>query len=155
MSNLNYKSPNSTLIEVSVQTSAVGKWLALIGSITLLSLPIGIISTIISMYQLFQEITVQGARSSEFIANGMSEALIPTILGLIYSLPGAILLCVSIVFFRHRRPWVFRVSIAASIVVFLLFPIGTVVSLIIIFMLVKHKHSFYVCGNWALNKRKQ
>ncbi|MEW5249326.1 MotA/TolQ/ExbB proton channel family protein [Microbulbifer sp. 2201CG32-9] len=107
MSNLNYQPPKSTLIEVNTQTSTVGKWLALIGSITLLSLPIGITSTIISMYHLFQERTVQGAGSSEFIASGMSDALVSTILGLIFSLPGAILLCISIVFFRHRRPWVF------------------------------------------------
>ena len=78
------------------------------------------------------------------MAGGISEALISTVLGLVVALPGAVLLVISILFFKHRRPWVFQVSIAAAVLTLLLFPIGTIVAIIILVKLLKNRDSYFL-----------
>ena len=75
MSNMVYQSPESPIIvEDQIQTSVVGKWLALVGSLLLLGLPIGLISTILSMIETFQTITLFGTGDPKVMAGGISEA---------------------------------------------------------------------------------
>ena len=143
MSNVNYQAPESNLLPESAQSSSVGKWLAIIGSMLLLALPIGLISTIISMVQIFQYISAQGASDATLMAGSISSALVSSALGLVVGLLGAMFLCVSIVFFKHRKPWVFRVALTASFITFLLFPVGTVVAVVILIVLFFKKNSFY------------
>ena len=146
MSNLNYQSSESNLLPDSTQSSSVGVWLAIIGSLLLLSLPIGFISTITFMFQAFQDITTQGTGDPKLMAGGISSALVSIIVGLVVALPGAILLCVSIVFFEYRRPWVFFVSFIGALITLFMFPIGTIISIIILIMLFRKKSSFFTCA---------
>jgi MotA/TolQ/ExbB proton channel family protein len=147
-----YQAPeSSTLIDEVRPTSLAGKWLALIGSLLLLGLPIGIISTILSTIELFQSITLYGAGDSKVMAAGISDALISTVLGTVVALPGAFLVSLSILVFRHRRPWVYRVSIMASIFTFLLFPVGTLIAIIILVRLIRNKQSYFLSLERALD----
>ena len=154
-----YQTPESwTRIEEQPQTSVAGKWLALLGSILLLGLPIGILDTILSMIETFQSITLYGSGDPKVMAGGISEALISTVLGLVVALPGAVLLAISILFFKHRRPWIFRLSIAAAAFTLLLFPIGTIVAIVILVKLLKNRDSYFLGKQlvewWCLKKSK-
>ena len=140
-----YQAPeSSTLVDELRPTSLAGKWLALIGSVLLLGLPIGIISTVISMIETFQSITLYGDGYPKVMAGGISQALISTVLGVIVALPGAFLVSLSILVFRHRRPWVYRVSVLASVFTFLLFPVGTLIAIIILVRLIRNKQSYFL-----------
>ncbi|MBV1911236.1 MAG: MotA/TolQ/ExbB proton channel family protein [Kangiellaceae bacterium] len=140
-----YQSPNSRVsVNERQQTSIAGKWLAIVGSIFLLGLPIGVLSTIISMIELFQSITLYGEGDPKVMAGGISQALISTVLGVVVALPGAVLLAISILFFKHRKPWVYRVSIVAAIFTLLMFPIGTIVAIIILVKIIRNKDSYFL-----------
>ncbi len=81
------------------------------------------------------------------MAGGISQALISTILELTLALPGAILLAISILFFKHRKPWVYRVSFISAIITLFLFPIGTFVAILILVTLIKNKKNYYLAVN--------
>jgi len=92
-----YQTPDSEIImKDQLQTSIVGKWLALLGALLLLALPIGLVSSIVSMIEVFQTITLTGAGDPKVMAGEISHALISTILGLVLAFPGALLLATSI-----------------------------------------------------------
>ena len=140
-----YQTPKSSIItENQQQTSIVGKWLALLGALFLLGLPIGILLTVMSMIETFQSITLTGTGDPKVMAGGISEALISTVLGIAVALPGAILLAISILFFKHQKPWVYRVAFISAIITLFLFPIGTVIAIVIIIKLVKNKSSYFL-----------
>lgn len=142
-----YKPPKSDGdLSKKQETSEIGKYLALIGSLFVMALPIGLVTSIISMSLTFQEITLTGSGDAEVMSEAMASALVYTVLGIVFSLVGAITMAVSIVFFNHRKPWVYRVSLTASIFTLLLFPVGTVVAIIILIVLIRNKTNFYL-GN--------
>ena len=145
MSDNNYLPPESelTIADVQPRTSFMGKWLALLGTLLLFCFPIGLISTIISIIGIFQDIKLDGVGDPKLIVEEISSALVSTLLGLVTALPGAILLCISITFFKHRQPWVYRASFVSAIVTLILFPIGTAVAIVIFVVLNKNKQEFF------------
>lgn len=140
-----YKSPEAMVIaDNQVQTSVVGKWLALVGALLLLGLPIGLISTVVSMIDTFQSISLTGSGDPKVMAGGISQALVSTVLGLVFAIPGAALLAISILFFKHRRPWVYKVAFTSSILTLFLFPIGTILAILILISLMRNKRNYFL-----------
>lgn len=144
MNNNFYKAPeSSTILDSSQGTSFTGKWLAIVGAFLLMGLPVGLLATLFSIIETFQSITLYGTGDPKVMAGGISEGLVSTVLGIVIALPGAVLLAISVFLFKHRRPWVYRVSFTAAIFTFLLFPIGTILSIFILVKLRKSKDSFF------------
>ncbi len=148
-----YQTPKSEVIaEDQQQTSVVGKWLALLGALFVLALPIGMILTIFSMTEIFQTITLTDSGDPKVMAGGISQALVSTVLGVVIALPGVILLAISVLIFKHRRPWVYRVSLISAIFALLLFPIGTIIAIVILINLVKNKTNYFLETKEKSNK---
>lgn len=148
MDNSVYKTPassqNQNTPPTQTKRSKVGFVFAILGCILLMALPIGIISSIISIVDTMQTIVLYGDETdAKVMADALSKTLVDTALGLITSLPGFILMAIAIIIFQYRRPWVYRVSMIASFVMLILFPIGTVFAIILLIVLFKRKASFF------------
>jgi hypothetical protein len=142
----NHKVPETELINTDVQTrkpSVVGKWLAVVGSLLLLTLPLSFLSTLVSMINLFQNIAYFGTGDAKLMAGEIAMALVSVVQGLILCAPGALLLCLAITIFKYRTRWVYRVSLFAAWLTIIFFPIGTIVSIIILLWLKRAKYEFY------------
>ncbi len=124
----------------------MGKWLAIIGSSFLLALPVGLIVTIISMVEGYNTIVAEGSGDPKLMAGIISTSLVTSIIGLIFTLPGALLLCISILVFKYRVKWVYYVSLLASILVLLMLPIGTIISLALLSILILKRSQFQNMG---------
>jgi len=126
-----------------VKLSQIGKWLAISGSILLLSVPIGLLFTAFDLYQDFNEITLYGTGDTENMKKMLSSALVNTVLGLLFALPSAILICIAIVIFNYRSKRIFYISIITSILTILMYPYGTTVAIItLIFIIIKRREFF-------------
>lgn len=131
------------IVETQPSTSFAGKWLAILGTILVCCFPIGVISTIISLIELFEALQLVGVSDTKMISERMSFALVDTILGLVTAGLGAILLCISISFFKHRQPWVYRASLTSAIITLILFPLGTTIAIVIFVVLHRNKQEFF------------
>ena len=139
-----YKTPEASLINTDLQTSkpsTLGKWLAIVGSLLLLALPVGLVMSVLSMINDFQEITLSG--DPKAMAGHISQALVSTVQGLILCLPGALLLCITVTILKYKRRWTYWASWIATVFTFLLIPIGTIIAVIILFQLIGKKHQYY------------
>ncbi|TQV75027.1 MotA/TolQ/ExbB proton channel family protein [Aliikangiella marina] len=145
MSNNLYESPEAAIVSSNeIKVSIAGKCLAILGTILLLGLPIGIISTVFSMIETFQSITLTGSGDSKVMADSTSQALVSTVLGVALAIPGAALLTISILLFKYRKPWVYKAAFVSSIFALFVFPIGTILAILILVFLVKNKHNYFL-----------
>ena len=126
-----------------IKHSATGKYLAVFGSILLLAVPASVIIFVVNMFFLFQETTLHGAGDTQNMADGISSALVPVVLGLFLVIPGLVCLVISLAVFKYYRPWVYWVSLTASILGLLMIPFGTVLALITLIILVVKRSSFH------------
>ena len=73
--------------------------------IGLLLLPaLGLAGTVIGMIRAFDELSEKGSADPEALAGSISTSLLSTFYGLLFCLPGLILLIVSIIRFRASGP---------------------------------------------------
>ena len=128
--------------QINNQNSSTGKYLAISGSVLLLAVPISVVMFAVNMFFLFQETTLYGAGDTQRMADGISNALIPVVLGLVLVVSGLICLVVSLSIFKYYKPWVYRVSLFASILGLLMIPIGTILALIVITTLIVKRKKF-------------
>ena len=145
MNNLNNTPPaqERPIVETTSSNSFAGKWLAILGVMLVCCFPIGVISTIISLIEVFEAIKLAGVDDTKMISDGMSSALVDTVLGLVTAGLGAILLCISISFFKHRQRWVYRASFTSAIITLILFPLGTTIAIVIFVVLHRNKQQFF------------
>ena len=125
------------------RSTILAKWLAIIGALFLIFPPIGFISTVIAMIDSFEELKLSGVGDPKLIAGVISTALVTSVLTLIAGTPGALLLFISIVFFKYRKPWVYRALLVTSFLTIILFPIGTVIAVVMLIILFKNRQKFF------------
>ncbi len=128
--------------QINSQNSSAGKYLAISGSALLLAVPVSVIMFATNMFFLFQETTLYGSGDTQIMADGISKALVPVVLGLVLVVPGLICLVVSLAVFKYYKPWVYKVSLIASILGLLMIPIGTILALIVIITLIAKRKKF-------------
>ena len=139
-----YQTPEGKLSGETMPASRTGKILAIIGSIFLLAIPISVVTFVLKMVLIFEEITNSGNGDPQLLAGSISSALVPIVLGLVASLPGIFLLILSVSIFNYRRPWVFWVSLGTCLLCLLVFPIGTLLAIILLTLLLVKRRSFFV-----------
>ena len=77
-------------------------WVSVIGMI----LPplVGIVGTVIGMIRAFNQLSEQGSADPEALAGSISMSLLSTLYGLLFWIPGLIVLILSILRFRAYAP---------------------------------------------------
>lgn len=120
----------------------IGKWLAILGALLLCALPIGILTSFASLISAFHKVNEYGASNPEMMATEISSALVATVLGLLISFPGIIVVFLSITIFKYREKWIYWVSVFSLILVMLHIPIGTVLGLIMLGVLIVKRNLF-------------
>ncbi len=121
-----------------------GKQLAIWGAVLQLGGVVGLLGTVIGMLGTFAEVSQSSMGQSETVASGIRGSLCAAIGGAAISLVGTVLLLVALFSARYRAPW-FRVLLWVLSVIWLFsFPIGTVLGVVVIVYLVKHKEEFTV-----------
>jgi len=118
-----------------------GKRLAICGVVLQFGFVIGIIGTVIGMIHAFAELS-NGEPDIEALASHISLALYTKAGGLLLSLLGAILLCVTLFGKRYRAPWFRTAMWILSIMWLFSIPIGTILGIIVMVYLSKHKEEF-------------
>lgn len=124
------------------QNSRTGKHLAIMGAVFLLAVPTSVIMFAVNMFFLFQETTLYGEGDTQRMADGISTALVPVVLGLVFVVPGLICLVISMSVFKYYKPWVYWVSLTAGILSLLMIPIGTIIAIIAIIILILKRKNF-------------
>jgi len=122
--------------------SALGKWLAIIGACMQVGTPIGLITTVIGMRRAFSVLGSSGVGDPTQLSAAIGDTLISTAIGLSVGLIGVILIAVSVLAFHFRTPWIFWVSIIVSIFFLLVFPIGTIMGIVILIYSIMHWKEF-------------
>ena len=119
----------------------MGKRLAICGVVLQFGSVIGIIGTVMGMLLAFAELS-NGEPEVGALASRISFALYAQASGLLLSLGGVILLCVALFGSRYRASW-FRTAMWVLAILWLFsIPIGTVVGVIVMVYLSKHKEEF-------------
>lgn len=93
--------------------------------------------------EVFAGMDAHAGGDSKFLAGAISEALVPLVVGFIGCLPGVVCLFVSIVLFRYRSPWVYWISLLSGLLGLFLFPIGTLLSVVMLILLVMNRKQFF------------
>ncbi|MFC3095128.1 hypothetical protein DRW07_16515 [Alteromonas sediminis] len=111
-----------------MKKEAIGKYVAITAVLLFLVLPVGLASTMFSMYSDFQAISLFETSEAPANANERSIGRTLTILGMGLTVPSIALLIVSVTALQYRPRWIFWFSVVVSSFVIFLFPIGTVLS---------------------------
>ena len=137
-----YKPPASELEpaeEVVPKREKLGKVLSYLSLASLLPI-IGIIAAAYQMINRIQDFRSSDGSDPELVASEISQSLVPLVLTMIPSLLS--ILCIFAVLFAttYRSKRFFRVWVFASIMLILLFPVGTLYGLVLgIALFVKRK----------------
>ena len=123
-----YSSPNSDLEEAISPNK--GMVAAILGTVLQLPFPYGVVSFLIGMLNLFHEINVNGSGDPKVLAGGISEELVPVILGLVLAMPGFILSIYTLLKGRYRSWWFLTANIIYATTWIVLFPFGTVLGVV-------------------------
>ena len=144
MSDNPYNAPQVDVEVKSVaQKSIIGRVLAIVGVLLLYALPIGLISTIYEISQVFEFISLYGNGDPKIMKEGISQALVPTVLGLLFGIWGVPILCVAIWGCRYRRPWLYHVIKIYALFMLLVFPVGTVIGIVTLLVLRHGKARYF------------
>ncbi|MFQ3251266.1 MAG: hypothetical protein ACI9O6_003113 [Glaciecola sp.] len=116
-----------------------GKYLAILGLLFLLALPWAVANTVLSMYSTFDQITLFGTSDP---SSEIATSWVPTVIGMILFIPGFLFLLVSVVGLNYRKNWVFWAILVSSILLLIIFPIGTVLGLVGFMVLFSERKNF-------------
>ncbi len=123
-----------------------GKSLALIGALLQFGLVFGLLGTVIGMLGAFKEIKehkIEEENSTEALAESISLALNTSALGILTALAGIVMVLIALFAYQYRAPWFFWFLTLFSIMVILLFPIGTVVGIVVLVYIMPRKKEFW------------
>lgn len=118
------------------------KQLAVWGIILQFGFMIGLIGTIIGMLRVFAELSQSGQTNPEALAWHISYAFYAEAAGLLISLLGVILLLIALIGLKYRAPWFKTVMWILSILWLFSIPIGTILGIVVMIYLSKHKDEF-------------
>jgi hypothetical protein len=108
----------------------------------LLGAVVGLVWTLIPLVQVFSGFTDAETNLSTVLSQEISKTLGPVTVGAALGLVGTIMVLVALFGSRYRSPWFGTLLWVLSILYLLVFPIGTILGVIVILYLVKHKDEF-------------
>jgi hypothetical protein len=120
----------------------VGKYLAILGAFALIALPWGVMNSVLSFYELFNEVTLHGTGDPKVMAGELSNILVTIILGLSASVPGLILLLIAIAVMNYRPNWVYWLTVFHSTLLLFMIPIGSILGIAGLITIVLKRKSF-------------
>jgi len=122
--------------------STKGKPLAIAGVILQFGTLLGIAGTVIGMVRAFPLLGQHTEEAQQAVAEYIALALYTTAGGMVLSAAGTILLLIALFRVKYRAPW-FRVALWIFSILWLFsIPIGTILGIVVIVYLVKHKAEF-------------
>jgi len=119
-----------------------GKQLAIWGLVLQLGSVLGLVCTSIAMVRYFSNLADSATVQAAALAQEISKVLGPAVTGSVFGLIGIILILVALFRIRYRAPWFRTMLWVLSILWLFSFPIGTILGIVVIFYLVKHKDEF-------------
>ncbi|WP_196139947.1 MotA/TolQ/ExbB proton channel family protein [Aliikangiella sp. G2MR2-5] len=138
-----YNPPTSEIVARQVKREQLGKILSLIGCILQSALVFGIIIFIVDMVIAFQETTLYGSGDPKVMAGMVSSALISVVLGCVVAFPGLLMNITALLISSYSATWLFRFLITSSIFWILVFPIGTLLGVVLLVVALK-KRKIYI-----------
>jgi hypothetical protein len=119
-----------------------GKQLAIWGLVLQLGSVFGLVCTIIAMVRYFSGLADSGTAQASGLAQEISKVLGPAAAGSVFGLIGIILIFVALFRIRYRAPWFRTMLWVLSILWLMSFPLGTILGIIVIIYLARHKDEF-------------
>jgi biopolymer transport protein ExbB/TolQ len=122
----------------------LGRRLALIGGWMQLGPVVGLLGTVIGMMRAFSVLGGSGMSTDPGqMAAAVGEVLIFTLIGLLLSTTGLVLMALAFFVYRYREPWMWRLLLIFALLIVWVYPMGTVQGLVVlIFCLMKRKDFF-------------
>jgi len=119
-----------------------GKQLAIWGVVLQLGTIVGLVGTIIGLIRAFGKVAQSGTARPEALASELGIALYTTAAGMILSLVGVVFILVALFAVRYRAPWFETALWVLSVLWLLCVPAGTVLGIVVILYLIKHRREF-------------
>ena len=119
-----------------------GKQLAICGLVLQLGTVVGLVCTVIALIQVFSGFADAETTPPAAIAQEISKVLGPVTAGAVLGSVGIIMVLIALFRARYRSPWFRTMLWVLSILWLLAFPIGTILGIIVIIYLVKHRDEF-------------
>jgi len=119
-----------------------GKQLAIWGLVLQLGSVLGLVCTTVAIVRYFSSLTDSQTAQASTLAQEISKVLGPAATGSVFGLIGIILILAALFSIRYRAPWFRTMLWVLSILWMMSFPIGTVLGIIVIIYLVRHKDEF-------------
>ncbi|MCO7224124.1 hypothetical protein [Pleionea sp. CnH1-48] len=136
MTNTFYKTPLSDIGRPTQKRVKLGKVLFIIGALLQLGIFYGTPAYIYSMYNAFQEITLNGNGDSQAMANMISSSLSHLVIGVIVAFPGLVLSSLALFISSYQNKFFKAYFLVASLFWILAFPVGTVFGLIFLIIVI-------------------
>ena len=125
-----------------MKTEIIGKYVAILGVIIFWAPLWGIVDSYLIMSSSFQEITLFGANEPKISQEKMSSAAFSTVIGFFLVLVALCLLIFSVVGLNYRAKWVYWALIIYSTLLLFIFPVGTLLGIIVLVTLVFSRKKF-------------
>ena len=138
-----YNGSASEVLEYEPKREKLGKFLSILGCILQSAIIIGIVITIFKMISAFQEINLYGTGDAKVMAEMISRALVSTVLGLAIAFPGLLINVLALSISSYASRWLFRSLILSSIFWIPVFPIGTILGIILLIMTLKKRKVYF------------
>jgi len=119
-----------------------GKQLAIWGLVLQLGSVLGLVCTTVAIVRYFSSLTDSQTAQASTLAQEISKVLGPAATGSVFGLIGIILILAALFRIRYRAPWFRTMLWVLSILWMMSFPIGTVLGIIVIIYLARHKDEF-------------
>ena len=125
-----------------MKTEIIGKYVAILGVIIFWAPLWGIVDSYLIMSSSFQEITLFGANEPKISQEKMSSAAFSTVIGFFLVLVALCLLILSVVGLNYRAKWVYWALIIYSTLLLFIFPVGTLLGIIVLVTLAFSRKKF-------------
>jgi hypothetical protein len=125
----------------------IGKYVAILGLFLFWAPLWGIVDSYLIMSSSFQEITLFGANEPKISQEKMSSAAFSTVIGFFLVLVALCLLIFSVVGLNYRAKWVYWALIMYSTLLLFIFPVGTLLGIIVLVTLVFSRKKFGLVDN--------
>jgi hypothetical protein len=127
-----------------------GKQLAITGLVLQLCALGTLIFTMVGILREFDRMSA--ASDASGLASGISANLTPMAAGSVVGLIGIILISIALLTLRYRAPWFRTMLWVLSIIWLPAFPVGTILGVIVIIYLIKHKDEFKTPAAGAIRR---
>ncbi len=119
-----------------------GRKFAIAGAWLQLGKVVGLITLVSAWTQTMKIISMRGAEDPAKMAEALSQAVRPAMIGSLTGLIGAILLFVALFAQKYRAKWFYWFMMIYSILSLIAFPVGTLIGIICLVYMTKRKEEF-------------